>query len=45
MIKFSDDMKVFNVVRMRTDYEGRLKDFTRQHAKAIKWQMKYSKEN
>lgn len=45
MTNFSDDLKVFKVVRMTTDYEGWQKDFTRQHVKAIKWQLKYNKED
>lgn len=43
--KFSGDLKVFKVIRMRTDCEGWQKDFTRQHVKAIKWQVKYNKED
>lgn len=43
--KFPDDVIVFKVIRMRTDYEGWQKDFTRQHVKAIKWQVKYKKED
>jgi len=43
--KISDDLKVFKVRRMRTDYEGWQKDFTRQCVKAIKWQVKYNKED
>lgn len=43
--KFSDDLIVFKVIRMRTDYEGWQQDFTRQHVKAIKCQVKYNKED
>lgn len=43
--KFADNLKVFKVIRTRTDYEGWQKDFTRQHVKAIKWQVKYNKED
>lgn len=45
MTNFSDDLKVFKVIRTMTDYEGWQKDFTRQHVKAIKWQLKYNEED
>lgn len=43
--KFAEDLKVFKVIRMRTDYEGWQEDFARQCVKAIKWQVKHNKED
>lgn len=43
--KVAEDPKAFKVIRMRTDYEGWQEAFTRQHVKAIKWQVKQNKED